>query len=279
MCAIERGNFPPWKGRLGDFDVAAEVAAAETLRRRWWSGFRWGCLASTAFAAGLAIATCAQAQQYFGGYGVNSYVYGGGLPNTPFSGPYDQDIFLELRASSGNPLPGWDNVTWAMNDSDTVAVQGIAYGNGLNWPFIVLQGYDDNGNWATMVIEPGEWWPNDNQAHTMKMQLLQAGYGGTYRKDVNVTMDGRTLPARITTDPGSILHVALSSGGNFYVGYGSQLGISRFVAGAGVNPNPYSAPIFVVGDDLTLNYGWGYDLNYFPDVSFEIRFDDGCPGC
>jgi hypothetical protein len=228
----------------------------------------------------LATIASAHGQMYFGAGGATTFVYGGGLPNNPFTGPYVTDIYMELRASSGaTNSDGSGFVNWVLNDSQTVTVQGLDYGSGNNWPFVVLKGYDDYGNWSYIIIELGDWWPNDGGAHSMKFQLLQAGYDGVYRKDVNVTMDDRMLPARITKDIPTTLHVALNNGGNFMLGFGSVVGVSRFLATEGVYPNPYSAPIYVVGGDLTLNLGWGYDLNFFPDVTYEIDFGDSCPGC
>jgi hypothetical protein len=227
-----------------------------------------------------------RAQMFFGGWGTNTFVSGGGLANNPTVGSGPTDISIILRASSGNSnADGSGNgngyINWVFNDAWTVTVQGLDYGNGLNWPFIVLRGLDDYGNWDWVNIELGQWWPNDNNPHTMSLQLLQAGYGGDVRKDIFATMDGAQLPASITSDgnSGSVLHIALYTGGNFVLGYNTRVGVSRFSATEGVYPSPYAAPVYVQGGDLTSNMGFGDNLNFIPDVSFEIDFGDSCPGC
>jgi hypothetical protein len=236
----------------------------------------------------LALLSEARAQTFFGGWGVNTYVSGGGLPNNPGgAGGLVQDISIILRASSGNANAdgsgnGSGYINWAFNEAWTVTVQGLDYGYGLNWPFIVLRGYDDYGNWDWVIIELGEWWPNDNNPHTMSLQLLQAGYEGNVAKDLNVTMDGRHMSgASITSDgnSGSVLHIALYTGGDFSLGYNTRVGISRFNATEGVYPSPYAAPVYVQGGDLTQNMGYGNNLVYIPEVTYEIQFGDDCPGC
>ena len=237
--------------------------------------------------------TDARAQGTYFGYWGNSFVSGGGISNNPTNGPgYVTDLYMELRATSGAAGAGGNGyINWVFNDSDTIAIGASDYGGGLNWPYIQLGGWDDYGNWVYMWIMTNEWWPNDNQMHTLRMQLLQAGYGASSRKDINVSMDGRYLPnASISADPGSVVHIPLYNGGNFNLGWGTQVGISRFSATEGLYPNAYYSPVYVgngagsaeaggLPGDLTYNQGYGENLLYFPDVSFEIEFPDPCPGC
>lgn len=236
-------------------------------------------------AISLALLSDARAQMYFGA-GINTYVSGGGLPNNPCCGG-PQDISIILRASSGaSNADGSGNgsgyINWAFNQAWTVTVQGLDYGYGLNWPFVVLRGLDDYGNFDWVIVELEEYWPNDGGGHTMNFQMLQAGYAGNVAKDIFVTMDGRQMTgAKITSDgnSGSVLHIALYTGGDFTLGYNTSVGISRFSATEGVYPSPYAAPVYVQGGDLTANMGYGNNLVYIPDVTFEIDFGDSCPGC
>jgi hypothetical protein len=213
------------------------------------------------------------------------YNVGGGFGFSEVD-PGSQDIIAAWRSTSGasmgnlTGLGDW-NVYLLFNDARTVWIYYEDWGGGQNKPHLVLSGTRlSDGGYDYMDVAMNTLWPNDNNMHDGEIEIIQAGGsdGLPYNTYVEVRIDGNLVPWYFQHLPANVTVFNTHAGGDYTIGWGSLIGISRISISEGAEILQTNSPIFLEGGALTTNYGYGDNFITIPDGDVQFTIDS-CPGC